>query len=102
MKNVLVTGGAGFIGSNFIHFLLEHEPECQIHNLDVLTYSGSLENLRDIEKEPRYHFIKGDICDTKNDFRVLEQNKMQKTDQAAHLNGPWRTVKRSMPHTLSE
>lgn len=76
MKNVLVTGGAGFIGSNFIHFLLEHEPECQIHNLDVLTYSGSLENLRDIEKEPRYHFIKGDICDSKNDFRVLEQNKI--------------------------
>ncbi|NMB59446.1 MAG: dTDP-glucose 4,6-dehydratase [Chloroflexi bacterium] len=76
MKNVLVTGGAGFIGSNFIHFLLEHEPECQIHNLDVLTYSGSLENLRDIEKEPRYHFIKGDICDTKNDFLVVEQNKI--------------------------
>lgn len=76
MKNVLVTGGAGFIGSNFIHFLFEHEPECQIHNLDVLTYSGSLENLRDIEKEPRYHFIKGDICDIKNDFRVLEQNKI--------------------------
>ena len=76
MKNFLVTGGAGFIGSNFIHYLLDHEPECQIYNLDALTYSGSLENLRDVEKDPRYHFIKGDICDGENDALIFKENRI--------------------------
>lgn len=76
MKNILVTGGAGFIGSNFIHYLLENEPRCQIFNLDALVYSGSLENLRDIEDNPRYHFIKGDICDRENNDRVIKESKI--------------------------
>lgn len=60
---VLVTGGAGFIGSNFIrHFLAEH-PEYNVINLDKLTYAGNLENLRDVESLPNYRFIKGDITD---------------------------------------
>jgi len=63
MKNVLVTGGAGFIGSNFVHFLLRIEPEVQVTNLDVLTYAGSLENLRELPDPERHTFIKGDICD---------------------------------------
>ncbi len=63
MKNVLVTGGAGFIGSNFIRFLLETEQEIRITNLDALTYAGSLENLKDICTNERYKFIKGNICD---------------------------------------
>jgi dTDP-glucose 4,6-dehydratase len=63
MKNVLVTGGAGFIGSNFIRTLLRDEPDVQVVNLDVLTYSGSLENLRDLPDENRYQFVHGDICD---------------------------------------
>jgi dTDP-glucose 4,6-dehydratase len=63
MKNVLVTGGAGFIGSNFVRFLLEHELEAQVINLDALTYAGSLENLQHLPDEKRHHFVQGDICD---------------------------------------
>jgi len=62
---ILVTGGAGFIGSNFIRYMLNKYPDYKIVNLDKLTYAGNLDNLRDIEKDPRYNFIKGDICDKK-------------------------------------
>jgi dTDP-glucose 4,6-dehydratase len=61
----LITGGAGFIGSNFIKYLLNNYPECSIVNLDKLTYCGNLDNLKDIEKDPRYKFTKGDITDEK-------------------------------------
>lgn len=60
---ILITGGAGFIGSNFIHFLLE-ETSHELINLDALTYAGNLENLKKIENHPHYQFIKGDICDS--------------------------------------
>ncbi len=60
---ILVTGGAGFIGSNFIHYWLTTYPQDQIVNLDVLTYAGHLESLKDIEGNPNYKFIKGDIVD---------------------------------------
>lgn len=60
---ILVTGGAGFIGSNFIHYWLENHPQDQVVNLDVLTYAGHLESLKDLEGNPNYKFIKGDICD---------------------------------------
>lgn len=60
---VLITGGAGFIGSNFIRYLLEKYPSYKITNFDKLTYAGNLENLRDIKEKPNYRFIKGDICD---------------------------------------
>ena len=63
MQNVLVTGGAGFIGSNFIHFLLRVEPNAQVINLDALTYAGSRENLRDLPDPTRHTFFRGDICD---------------------------------------
>lgn len=63
MKNVLITGGAGFIGSNFVRFLLKEEPEVQIVNLDALTYAGSLENLKELPDPDRHTFIHGDICD---------------------------------------
>ena len=62
MENILVTGGAGFIGSNFIRYLLSTEKDVQIINLDLLTYAGSLENLRELPDEKRYSFIEGDIC----------------------------------------
>ena len=62
---ILVTGGAGFIGSNFIRYLLERHPHDAIINLDKLTYAGNLENLRDVESNPRYTFIHGDIADAK-------------------------------------
>jgi dTDP-glucose 4,6-dehydratase len=61
--NLLVTGGAGFIGSNFIRYILEKYPEYRVINLDKLTYAGNLENLTGVDKEPRYAFEKGDICD---------------------------------------
>jgi dTDP-glucose 4,6-dehydratase len=60
---ILVTGGAGFIGSNFIRYFLCRHPEDEVVNLDKLTYAGNLENLADVEKHPRYGFVKGDICD---------------------------------------
>lgn len=60
---ILITGGAGFIGSNFIYYWLKKYPEDNITNLDALTYAGNLENLRDIENNKNYKFIKGDICD---------------------------------------
>ena len=63
LKNILITGGAGFIGSNFIAYFLDKYPDYSIVNLDKLTYAGSLENLADIDNNDRYYFIKGDICD---------------------------------------
>lgn len=62
---ILITGGAGFIGSNFIRYILNKYPQYQVINLDKLTYAGNLDNLRDIENNPNYKFIKGDICDNK-------------------------------------
>lgn len=62
-KNVLVTGGAGFIGSNFVKYYLKNYPQNKLINLDNLTYAGNLENLKDIEENDNYQFIKGDICD---------------------------------------
>ncbi|TAN43556.1 MAG: dTDP-glucose 4,6-dehydratase [Nitrospirae bacterium] len=60
---ILVTGGAGFIGSNFIRQMLAEHPEHEVLNLDSLTYAGNLENLQGLETEPRYAFVRGDICD---------------------------------------
>ena len=73
MTTYLVTGGAGFIGSNYIHFLLESDPGVRIINLDKLTYCGNLENLRDVEKDPRYRFVRGDIADRKLVEEILAE-----------------------------
>jgi dTDP-glucose 4,6-dehydratase len=64
MKNLLVTGGCGFIGSNFVRLCLERCPAIRLVNLDKLTYAGNLANLADIESDPRYRFVKGDVCDS--------------------------------------
>ncbi|MCI0511717.1 dTDP-glucose 4,6-dehydratase [candidate division KSB1 bacterium] len=61
----LITGGAGFIGSNYIHYLLDKDPNSQLINLDKLTYAGNLDNLKDIEQDRRYRFVQGDIGDEK-------------------------------------
>jgi dTDP-glucose 4,6-dehydratase len=63
MHHVLITGGAGFIGSNFVHYLLKVEPDVQIVNLDALTYAGSRENLKELPDPGRHTFVQGDICD---------------------------------------
>jgi dTDP-glucose 4,6-dehydratase len=62
---LLVTGGAGFIGSNFIRYWLAKHIDDEIWNLDKLTYAGNLENLREVQDNPHYHFVKGDVCDAK-------------------------------------
>ncbi len=62
-KNILITGGAGFIGSNFVRYILQLEPQVVLVNLDALTYAGSLENLKDLPDPARHTFVHGDICD---------------------------------------
>lgn len=69
---VLVTGGAGFIGSNFVHYWLAHHPEDTLLNFDLLTYAGNLESLRDVEANPNYHFVQGDITDSEAVNKVME------------------------------
>ena len=70
---LVVTGGAGFIGSNFTHYALKEHPDWEITNLDKLTYAGNLENLTDIQNQPGYHFVKGDIADRKLVDKLLSQ-----------------------------
>lgn len=75
--NLLVTGGAGFAGSNFIRHILKKYPDYRIINLDKLTYAGNLNNLKDIEGNPNYNFIKGDIADERTVKKVLRNNQIQ-------------------------
>jgi dTDP-glucose 4,6-dehydratase len=74
MKTILVTGGAGFIGSNFVKLMLEKHPEYKIINIDALTYAGNLENLKDIDGNPNYEFIKVDIRDREKIKEIFENN----------------------------
>lgn len=73
MKNVLVTGGAGFIGSNFVRHFLSAHPDVGVINVDKLTYAGNLENLEDVANNPQYHFVKGDICERETVESVFKQ-----------------------------
>lgn len=73
MKHLLVTGGAGFIGSNFVTYLLNSDPEVTVVNYDLLTYAGNLENLWEVEKNPRYHFLRGDVRDAETVDRVFSE-----------------------------
>ncbi len=77
---ILITGGAGFIGSNYIHYILEQYPKDTIINLDALTYAGNLENLKDIEDNPNYKFVHGDIMDG-----VLVNELMKDVDTVVHF-----------------
>jgi dTDP-glucose 4,6-dehydratase len=72
---ILVTGGAGFIGSNFIHYMMEKHPDYRIICLDKLTYAGNLRNLESALNRENFHFIKGDICDRELVYRVFEEEK---------------------------
>jgi len=71
VRNILVTGGAGFIGSNFVHYLLRRHPRCHVVAYDKLTYAGNLDNLDDVADDPRYTFVWGDICDEENVDHVM-------------------------------
>jgi dTDP-glucose 4,6-dehydratase len=73
VKKVLVTGGAGFIGSNFVRHLLDHDSEAHVVNLDLLTYAGNLDNLHGLPDPDRYDFVHGDICDKGLLFQIFEK-----------------------------
>lgn len=81
-KNILITGGAGFIGSHVVRLFVQKYSDCQIYNLDSLTYAGNLENLRDIENAQNYHFLKIDITDAE---AVNEAFRRYQFDKVIHL-----------------
>lgn len=103
-KKMLVTGGAGFIGANFVHYTVKNRPEYEITVLDKLTYAGNLENLK--ESEGKFEFVKGDICD-----RELLNNLVAQTDIVVHfaaeshndnsLNDPWPFITTNLEGTAS-
>ncbi|MBI3766557.1 MAG: GDP-mannose 4,6-dehydratase, partial [Ignavibacteriales bacterium] len=70
---LFVTGGCGFIGCNFVRHMLEAHPDYHIVNFDKLTYAGNLENLEDLSDNPRYHFVKGDICSRADVERAIKE-----------------------------
>ncbi len=76
MRKVLVTGGAGFIGSNFVRMVLSEHPDCFVVNLDKLTYAGNLENLRGFLDHPNHKFVKGDICDGDLLARLIDEHRI--------------------------
>ena len=83
MRTYVVTGGAGFIGSNFVHYMLnKYGDEIRIINVDKLTYAGNLANLKDIEDQPNYTFIKADICDKNAINKIFEENDV---DRVVHF-----------------
>lgn len=82
MKNILITGGAGFIGSHVVRLFVNKYPDYRIVNLDKLTYAGNLANLKDIEDKPNYKFVKADIADIDAMRRVIRENKI---DGIIHL-----------------
>lgn len=82
MKKILITGGAGFIGSHVVRLFVNKYPDYQIYNLDKLTYAGNLENLSDVDKKPNYHFVKGDIVDATFINQLFEKERF---DGVIHL-----------------
>ena len=74
-KKILVTGGAGFIGGNFVHYMVNKYPNYMIVNLDALTYAGNLETCQPVEGKSNYKFVKGDITDRKFIFDLFEKEK---------------------------
>ncbi|MEN8900500.1 MAG: GDP-mannose 4,6-dehydratase, partial [Nonlabens sp.] len=81
-KSILITGGAGFIGSHVVRWFVKKYPEYSIYNLDALTYAGNLENLKDVDTAANYSFLKADICDAVEMDRLF---KLYKFDAVIHL-----------------
>ena len=81
-RNILITGGAGFIGSHVVRLFVNTYPDYEIYNLDKLTYAGNLANLKDVEDKPNYHFIKADICDFDTIVALLQEKHI---DGIIHL-----------------
>ena len=76
MKHLLITGGAGFIGSNFVRYWIENHPQDRVINLDALTYAGNLENLKGVDDAPNYRFVHGSICDADLVDRLFEEENI--------------------------
>ncbi len=76
MKRLLIAGGAGFIGSNFVRYMLDKHPDYEVVVYDKLTYAGRLENLQDVADDPRYSFVQGDICDIKAVEQVVREHRI--------------------------
>ena len=81
-RTIIITGGAGFIGSHVVRLFVNKHPDYHIINLDKLTYAGNLANLTDIENKPNYTFVKGDICDYELVKKVISENNV---DGIIHL-----------------
>ncbi|MFQ5814055.1 MAG: dTDP-glucose 4,6-dehydratase, partial [Anaerolineae bacterium] len=76
MRNIFVTGGAGFIGSNFVRYIHNKYPDYKVVVYDKLTYAGNLDNLRDVAEDPRYTFVRGDICDVEKVDEVMGEHEI--------------------------
>ncbi|MBQ5654183.1 MAG: GDP-mannose 4,6-dehydratase, partial [Alistipes sp.] len=81
-RNILITGGAGFIGSHVVRLMVCKYPDYRIINLDKLTYAGNLANLKDVEDKPNYQFVKMDICDFEQIYALMQEKKV---DGIIHL-----------------
>ena len=94
MRTYLVTGGAGFIGSNYIHYILKkYGDDIRVINVDKLTYAGNLENLKDIENLPNYSFVKADICDSETIQSLFEKNDINRVVHFAAESHVDRSIK---------
>lgn len=82
VRNIIITGGAGFIGSHVVRLFVNKYPDYNIYNVDKLTYAGNLANLKDIEDKPNYHFVKADICDFESIYRLMQEKRI---DGVIHL-----------------
>jgi dTDP-glucose 4,6-dehydratase len=81
-RNIIITGGAGFIGSHVVRLFVNKYPDYNIINVDKLTYAGNLENLKDVENLPNYKFVKADICDFDTMLKLMQDNHV---DGIIHL-----------------
>ena len=108
MKNIVITGGAGFIGSHVVRLFVNKYPEYHIINLDKLTYAGNLANLKDIEDKPNYTFVKGDICDfdlmlkLMQDYMGLDNRFRMNKPSTVGMNWKWRIKKRDLTKKLQK
>jgi dTDP-glucose 4,6-dehydratase len=107
MKSILITGGAGFIGSNFIPYFLEAHQKYHIVNLDNLTYAGSLNNLSEVSQHPRYEFVLGDICDRSLIEKLFAEHNFQGVIHFAaeshvdnSISGPYTFIKTNIEGTF--